>query len=286
MVMDPTTSPPPPGAAAWLGFWQQAGVDGCTAALPPAVAASIAAGWHTLFAGLACTASHLDVACGRGAVLGHARARGLSSVIGVDLVAPPAADPAIRGGIDAASLPFADASFDVVTSQFGVEYAGLAAAGQQAARVARQNLWLLLHAAEGPIAAQAREQMDQLAWLHADADAAGIFARHAAAPGPATAAALGGLRDALVNRAETATNASLLEGLWMVAGDALAGQPVPDIGAELAAYAARLHLMAGAAPTAAETAALADALRSAGWQVSLRDEGAGPVARWLIATRR
>jgi SAM-dependent methyltransferase len=281
-VTAPSASLPDRQAAQdWQRFWQDAGIDGCTATLPPAVAANIAGGWRALLAGVSPGLRLLDVACGRGAILALARARGLADVRGVDLVAIDGADPAISSGIDAAYLPFADASFDIVTSQFGIEYAGLLVAGLEAARVARHHLWLLLHAAEGPIAAQAREQLDQLAWLRDDEAAFTLIQ----APNPA---GLQSLRDKIVGRAETAQNVTLLEGLWLSLGELAAGDTSrgATMVAELDAYATRLATMTAAAPTAAETDAVRASLAGLGWQVETRDEGPQPVARWLLATRR
>jgi hypothetical protein len=277
----PRPAPVLHAAEDWQRFWQDAGRDGCTALLPPAVAAGIARGWQTLLAGALSSQRLLDVACGRGAILAQARARGFGDVCGVDLVTIADADPAIIGGIDAAQLPFADASFDIVASQFGIEYAGLMAAGAEAARVARQQLWLLLHAAEGPIAAQGREQLAQLAWLRDEAGAFALLSHHAETP----ATAIHALRAQVVARAETAENVTLLEGLWHALGQPLNGADAARLVDELEAYATRLTTMTVAAPTAEETRQLADSLSAQGWRVTLRDEGPEPVARWLIATR-
>jgi SAM-dependent methyltransferase len=278
-VTPPAAPAPDPRAIQdWQRFWQDAGVDGCTATLPPAVAASISGGWQALLGCVPPTMRLLDVACGRGAILALARAQGFTDVCGVDLVAIDDGDPAITGGVDAAQLPFADQSFDIVTSQFGIEYAGLLNAGLEAARVARQHLWLLLHAAEGPIAAQAREQLDQMSWLRDEEDAFALIK----APDPAR---LQALRDRIVVRAETAENTTLLEGLWHSLG-ALAPGIAAGLVAELEAYATRLTTMAAAAPTADQTQNLRASLEGQGWQVEIRNEGQQPVARWLLATRR
>lgn len=284
----PDPSPDPRAAQDWQHFWQEAGIDGCTATLPPAVAASIAGGWQALLSCAPPRLRLLDVACGRGAILARARARGFTELCGVDLVAIDGADPAITGGVDAAHLPFADQSFDIVTSQFGIEYAGLLAAGLEAARVARHHLWLLLHAAEGPIVRQAREQLDQLGWLRDEEDAFTLIRAHAKVPAAPTSARLQILRDRLVARAETAENTTLLEGLWhslgdMVGGDASGATGLVD---ELEAFTTRLITMAAAAPTADETQRLRAGLEGQGWQVEIRNEGQQPVARWLLATRR
>jgi len=252
------------------------------------VAASISGGWQALLSCVPPSMRLLDVACGRGAILALARAQGFTEVCGVDLVAIDSADPAITGGVDAAHLPFADQSFDIVTSQFGIEYAGLAAAGLEAARVARHHLWLLLHAAEGPIAAQAREQLDQLGWLRDEEGAFALIRAHASAPDASTSARLHTLRVRLVARAETAENTTLLEGLWHNIGEMLNGDASRAAGmvSELEAYATRLTTMAAAAPTADATQQLRASLEGHGWQVEIRNEGQQPVARWLLATRR
>ncbi len=273
----PNPRPDPRAIQHWQRFWQEAGIDGCTATLPPAVAASIFGGWQALLSRAPPTLRLLDIACGRGAILALARAQGFADVCGADLAVIDGADPAITGGVDAAHLPFADQSFDIVTSQFGIEYAGLLSAGLEAARVARKHLWLLLHAAEGPIAAQAREQLDQLGWLRDEEDAFALIR----APHPAR---LQALRDKIMARAETAQNTTLLEGLWHSLGELAGGDA--GLVEELEAYATRLTTMAAAAPTADETQQLRASLDGEGWQVEIRNEGQQPVARWLLATRR
>lgn len=277
----------PPGPVdEWTAWWRDSEADGCTAAFPPQVAAAIRTGWQQLLASLPADASLIDIGCGKGAVLALARARGLSALTGVDAARISGGDPAIMAGIDAASLPFADGQFTVAVSQFGVEYAGLARAVSEAARVARCQVWLLLHASDGPVVGAARELVVQADWLAGDAFPR--LARHAAAPDAASRADLEALRTALVARAETAANTSLLEAVWQAAG-AQAETPdtaaVAGLAAEVAAWARRLDLLSHAAPDAAAVEACAAGLRQAGWRVSVRDEGAPPAARWLLANR-
>lgn len=118
--------------------------------------------WATFFAaqlGARATLSLLDLACGHGAVTGHA------------LKVSPALVPhcsdysfnALQGlqqrypgarciAADAGNTPFADGAFDVVVSQFGVEYAGPGAVFEAARLVAPGGtLGLLLHLAGGAI---------------------------------------------------------------------------------------------------------------------------------------
>jgi SAM-dependent methyltransferase len=276
--------------AQWGLFWRDAGIDGCTAAFPADARAAIEDRWRALFAGAPANAAVLDLGSGRGAVLAHARGAGLTRLTGIDLAELPPGDFDIRCGVDAAALPFADRSFAIVTSQFGVEYAGLAAAAGEAARVAARDVWLLLHAAEGPVALQGRTQIAQIAWLTDTIDAFGRMQRHVAAPTAATAADIEGLRGEIVSHAETADNTALLEAVWRAVPALLAapdaGAEVGRLGRDLAAHGRRLATMVAAAPSLAATEALAGQLHSAGFMVDIEAMGAGPVARWVIARRR
>lgn len=275
-------------ARAWTDFWRGAPANGCTAAFPPQAAAGIAQGWRRLLAGVAPGNTLIDIACGRGAILQLARQSGLADAVGVDLAAIADADPAIRSGIDAAALPCQDREFSIAVSQFGIEYAGLQVAGLEAARVADRHLWLLVHAADGPVVAQALEQVAQAAWLTGADGPITQLARQASAPGAPGAAAIEQLRTDLVTRADTAANTSLLEAVWQAAGAQLARPDPAAITAlrdDIAAYAERLQLMAAAAPDAAAVAALGQQLEQRGFAVTITPEGAPPLARWIIATR-
>ncbi len=277
-------SAPPDPAAEWSDYWRSTAADGCTAALPPATSAAIIQSWRKLLKNLPHGSRVIDIACGRGAVLGLARAAGCT-VTGVDLARVDGVDPAISGGIDAAQLPFADASFDVAVSQFGAEYAGLMAAGLEAARVAKTHIWLLLHAAEGPLVSGAAELVTQCGWLGTR------FAALVTAASPTmtyTAENLEILRADILIRAETAANTSLLEAAWQALGAQLAAPDPAALAAlaeEIAAWAARLRLLTAAAPGASEVAELGRALTARGWRVTIRDEGAPPAGRWLLASR-
>ncbi len=267
--------------AEWSDYWRETAADGCTAAFPPAVAVRIAAVWEGLLRTLPAGSTLIDIACGRGAVLALGRAAGCV-VTGVDAAQVPGADPAIRGGIDAAKLPFADACFDVAVSQFGVEYAGLDVAALEAARVARRHLWLFLHASEGPVVTGAREQVAQAAWL------VPAFVRLLANVSTPDPADIERLRAEILMEAEAAGNTALLEAAWQLAGAQLVkpdAAVVRALAAEVAAWARRLQLLTAAAASAPAVSALADRLKNAGWSVEIRDEGAPPAGRWLLANR-
>lgn len=133
--------------------------------------------WANFFARLTDRASILDVCTGNGgaALLAAKAARNLGcsfDILGVDLaLIDPAAhvkiDPdlirAVRfeGGVDAAALPFEDGRFDAVTSQFGIEYAGLDHPALEAARVLKNGgrLRFVVHATKGIAEEGARHEL-------------------------------------------------------------------------------------------------------------------------------
>lgn len=275
--------------APWAAFWVDADVDGCTKGLPPALRTAIGARWRQLLTGLAPDASLLDLGCGRGAVLAAARDAGITRLQGVD--AAPIADTFFPLHVgSAASLPYADRAFTVVTSQFGIEYAGFAAAVAEAARVAADRLWLLVHAAGGPVHDDAREQAAQVAWLAGPIAPFDRLAAHFRAPSPASVADIDALRTAIVDHAASAGNTSVLEGVWRAisalqdVADPIAGTHA--LAAGVTAHGARMQAMVAAAPTAADIADAAGCLRASGFDVSVEDVGTPPAARWLLATRR
>lgn len=271
------------GAAAWSAFWRTGARDGCTAAFPAAAQAAIASAWHQMFATQSSTIRLLDVACGRGAVLAHAAAAGIVDRTGVDLAEDAAVavpDERILGGVDACALPFADRSFDLVVSQFGLEYAGIERALPEAARVTRGALAFLVHAREGAVVAQAREQAAQAQWIDAERDGFGVIAR-----GALDCEALLAEVDAA---AQAATNPALL---LAFADHARALSQRPDrlaldaFAAEWRAHAARMADLDRAAPDAAALDRAAQALGADGFTVMIDDlhSGGALVGRWLRA---
>lgn len=276
--------------AVWSEFWRGAAIDGCTLAFPAPARAQIADGWRTRL-----SQDHkgrlLDVACGKGAVLALARALGFAEVTGVDIVALDTlgdAGSAIIGGVDAAALPFADASFDVVVSQFGIEYAGLDAAGAEAARVCGERLLLLTHAAEGIVVAHAREQVAQARWLAEQGATARLIA-HFTTPSTASCADIDRLLAASAARAQDDENITLLESFYRTA---VAAQDATDplrqvsqLSEGIVAHAGRMGAMIDAAPTQAALEALAHRLEAQGFAVTITEEGPPLIGRWLEAGR-
>jgi SAM-dependent methyltransferase len=132
--------------------------------------------WLDFFSTLADGAGVLDLATGGGhvvrlALAAAAKAERAYEIHGVDLADIRALRRAfgasgrstlrLTGRCDLAKLPFDDAAFDAVTSQFGIEYADRSAAAREAVRVlkpAGRGLFLLHHA-ESAIAMAAAERL-------------------------------------------------------------------------------------------------------------------------------
>lgn len=278
----PTT---PDSAALWSAFWRTGAREGCTMAFPPAAQQAIVSGWRAAFANRPPETRLLDIACGRGAVMALAAAAGLASRTGVDIAATDAiaiGGERILGGIDARALPFEDRAFDLVVSQFGLEYAGLDAALDEAARVTRGDLVLLFHAADGAVVTQAAEQARHAAWI--DAELKGFEALSQGG------AVLDSVLAKVLAAARTAANTAMLEGYYHTAR-ALAARPDPAMIAGFAAewrdHAGRMADLARAAPDRGAAHAAVTTLERQGFAAKLSDlavDGA-LVGRWLSARR-
>lgn len=164
-----------PKQAAWTGYWLGAGRDsGCLPGAPKPLNDALAGFWAELAGLLPQGGQLLDIATGSGAVVRALLALRPDLVtIGIDSAALPASDLDLRGSIDATALPFADASFDAASSQFGIEYCA-APALAEAARVLRPggHLAFVVHCSTSPAVAHNRARRAALVGLRD----AGIFA--------------------------------------------------------------------------------------------------------------
>jgi ubiquinone/menaquinone biosynthesis C-methylase UbiE len=178
-------------SSAWKNYWRE---DRLAACMPddPAASATIERHWRAFFESLEPGSRLLDVATGNGVLLVWAAQAapdsGLQSV-GVDLadIDPQRFLPQHRdllqgvrflGNTAAEALPFENGEFDVLISQYGIEYAELDAAMSEAARVLRPGgqLYCLAHSGNSSIAAQGRRQLREIDLL---LDAEGPFTRMA-----------------------------------------------------------------------------------------------------------
>jgi ubiquinone/menaquinone biosynthesis C-methylase UbiE len=168
--------------AGWRAYWQENRLAAC---VPdnPASARAIETHWKSFFSGLDDAVEVLDIATGNGVLLlwayEAARAQGRElSLTGVDLaeIDPARFLPEHRealasvhfiGNTPAESLPFGDNRFDVLVSQYGLEYADLDRALDEVARVLKPGgqLHWLAHDAHSVVVAQGRELLRQIDFL-------------------------------------------------------------------------------------------------------------------------
>jgi SAM-dependent methyltransferase len=166
---------------AWSRYWARGASHSCLGSYGDLYGGAIAGFWNAVFGGLPPEARVLDVATGNGVLPRMLLERCPSPGVQCDAVdiAPiqpqwlagfdPAAGKRIRvqGGVDAEALPFGDGTFDLVVSQYGIEYARLDRAVSEVLRVLAPGggVAMVLHHAEGRPAALAAVELDHLAWL-------------------------------------------------------------------------------------------------------------------------
>jgi SAM-dependent methyltransferase len=152
---------------------------------------SIAAGWRGFFEALPAEARILDLCTGNGAAALIAAETGRRfAVTAVDRadIDPPTyvtrhaealAAIDFRGATEVEALPFADASFEAAVSQYGIEYSDLSRSLPELARVVAPGgrARLVIHAADGVIAAGARDMLADADLLLDDIDLAGSASR-------------------------------------------------------------------------------------------------------------
>lgn len=166
--------------AAWADYWRAGSAGGgCLPKAmggPSGVAARI---WTDLARSLPRGAKLLDLATGDGAVPRRMReVRRDLKLLGIDLAPslPTVAGVDVHSGVAMERLPFGDARFGHVTSQFGYEYGDTPRIAAEAARVIGMGggLTLMIHHAAGPIVEHNLARAAGLAWV---LDESGLFTR-------------------------------------------------------------------------------------------------------------
>lgn len=120
--------------ADWSNYWQGRTANASGDALVGGVgiehSKELADFWSKELGGFAPQVSILDLACGAGSVLRHAHRLGFQDVSGIDIsddaiAAMQSSIPNAKGMVGPVDkMPFGDANFDLVVSQYGFEYAG------------------------------------------------------------------------------------------------------------------------------------------------------------------
>jgi len=178
-VSQPSSSGEQDRQRAWTTYWHSGALHSCPTSFVGNYAGAIAEFWSEVGKSLPAPARVLDVGTGNGSIpkflMDIAADRGVVEIDGVDAaqIAPTwhstADTPRVRfhSGVRMEALPFPDAAFDVVCSQFAIEYASAPEAWTEALRVLKPGgslCWVMHHRAS-VFASVAAQERDHLAWL-------------------------------------------------------------------------------------------------------------------------
>jgi hypothetical protein len=173
---------------AWDRFWRANRLACCVGRGETNYAADIRKPWAAFFRQFQDGDSMLDLGTGNGAVpliaLDYAEQHGLTlNLHGVDSadIDPANHNPELGDKLgkitfhartSVTDLPFAEASFDFVTSQYGIEYAPLEPAAAEIVRVLRKGAYgqFIVHAEDGVTANAARRELEDIDELLHDID--------------------------------------------------------------------------------------------------------------------
>jgi SAM-dependent methyltransferase len=166
---------------AWSRYWARGVPHSCIGTYGDRYGGAIGAFWKAVFTGLPGQARLLDIATGNGALprllLDHCRGPGVTcdavDIATVHLPWLASVAPAERrrvrlhGGVDAGALPFADGTFDLAVSQYGLEYTDLERSVPELLRVLSPHggIAMVLHHAQGRPATLADLEIGHIRWL-------------------------------------------------------------------------------------------------------------------------
>ncbi|MCG6118078.1 MAG: methyltransferase domain-containing protein [Aquimonas sp.] len=169
-------------SAAWNSYWASGVLHSCAGSFAGNYDQGLSAFWRAAFAELHSEARVLDIGCGNGPLeLLMVEALGPDQLPWVDAVdlaqpVPPflATLPEkvrerlrFHGGVAAEQLPFKAECFDLVISQYGIEYSELEHSLAEAKRVLNPagGFALVLHHAQSLPVRRGREELAHLDWL-------------------------------------------------------------------------------------------------------------------------
>lgn len=292
-------------ADVWTRYWSGSGAKPGAGCLPNAAGPVEAAQkrvWQDFARRLPRGARVLDLATGNGVVLHWmAAVRRDLKLVGVDSAAalPPAPKGILlKAGVALEKLPFAEASFDAATSQFGFEYGEAGAAAAEIGRALRRggSLLMLVHSRESEIVAHNRSRAEALRWARDRylARAAAFAAAGGGLPVPPLfrGAPAEAQREFPHQPAAGEFALGLLQRLdaGRVRGPDQARALVRSIGEEAEGELARIALLERAARDEAGVAEIARALAAAGLSVEAPGVLPDPQSRrplaWLVSARR
>lgn len=200
--------------AVWTRYWSQGATHSCGGSYGSRYEGALAQFWRAAFAQLAPGARVLDIATGNGALpqlLVDFDPDGLLACDAIDLAAlapawfdqlPPARRARLHfhGQQAAEALPFGDGVFDLVMSQYGLEYTDLARSVPELLRVCAPHgrVRLVCHHSDARPVQLAHTELAHLAWMRAP----------------------GGLLDAALAMIEPVARAATPQGRATLAGDA------------------------------------------------------------------
>lgn len=169
-----------PRVSVWSRYWATGVQHSCSGSYASNYDGEVAKFWHDLVDASPEKAGFLDIACGNGPVsrLIFERADVSATIDAIDLAhleplwwqeldSESRARIRFHSGVPAEFLPFADASFDVVVSQFGIEYSDLDRSLIEVRRVMRHGgrFAMIVHADESLIIRRAKHDLQDFSWL-------------------------------------------------------------------------------------------------------------------------
>jgi ubiquinone/menaquinone biosynthesis C-methylase UbiE len=166
---------------AWTRYWAEGDLHSLGTSFPGNYADSIGTYWQAEFAVCKTGAQILDIGCGNGPLaklLVDLDPSSGPSLTGIDLANPTPrwlsqqsdsvkARIQFHGGVAAEKLPFPDNAFDLIVSQFGIEYSELETSQAEVVRVLKLDgrIALLIHHSESLPVVASKHELRHLSFL-------------------------------------------------------------------------------------------------------------------------